>query len=90
MARVGGITPWLKVAHLAEAFNVSVAPHFLMELHISLTCVVPNSLYLEHIPQLSAITRSEMTIVEGRGVALSAPDLGIEWDFDTIDDMRVL
>ncbi len=23
MARIGGITPWLKVAHAAEAFNVA-------------------------------------------------------------------
>ena len=34
-ARIGSITPWLKTAHLAEAFNVEVAPHFLMELHAS-------------------------------------------------------
>ena len=27
-ARIGGITPWLKVAHLAETFNVAVCPHF--------------------------------------------------------------
>ena len=41
VARVGGITPWLKVAHLAEAFNLAVCPHFLMELHVSLTAAVP-------------------------------------------------
>ncbi|WP_435852258.1 enolase C-terminal domain-like protein [Streptomyces sparsogenes] len=35
LARVGGITPWLKIAHAAEAFNVAVSPHFLMELHVS-------------------------------------------------------
>ena len=44
VARIGGITPWLKAAHLAEAFNVQVAPHFLMELHVSLAAAVPNAL----------------------------------------------
>jgi hypothetical protein len=34
VARIGGITPWLKVAHLAESFNVPICPHFLMELHV--------------------------------------------------------
>lgn len=43
MARVGGITPWLKVAHMAEAMNIAVCPHFLMELHVSLVCAIPNS-----------------------------------------------
>ena len=33
VARIGRITPWLKVAHLAECYNVPVAPHFLMEIH---------------------------------------------------------
>ena len=36
VARIGGITPWMKVAHLAEAHNIPVCPHFLMELHVSL------------------------------------------------------
>jgi L-alanine-DL-glutamate epimerase-like enolase superfamily enzyme len=89
VARIGGITPWLKVAHLAEAYNVQVCPHFLMELHVSLCCAVPNSGYLEHIPQLRAITRHEIEIVDGHALAPSAPGLGIEWDRDAIDDRRV-
>ncbi len=35
MARIGGITPWLKTAHMAEACNVPVCPHVLMELHVA-------------------------------------------------------
>jgi L-alanine-DL-glutamate epimerase-like enolase superfamily enzyme len=89
VARVGGITPWLKVAHLAESFNVAVAPHFLMELHVSLCCAVPNALYLEHIPQLRAVTKRELVISDGHGMAPDAPGLGIDWDFDAIDDRRV-
>jgi L-alanine-DL-glutamate epimerase-like enolase superfamily enzyme len=88
VARIGGITPWLKVAHLAEAFNVVVCPHFLMELHLSLVCAVPNSAYLEHIPQLRAITHTEIEIVDGQALAPSAPGLGIEWDRDAIDNRR--
>ena len=51
VARIGGITPWIKVAHMAEAYNVSVCPHFLMELHVSLVCAVNNTPWLEYIPQ---------------------------------------
>jgi L-alanine-DL-glutamate epimerase-like enolase superfamily enzyme len=88
VARIGGITPWLKVAHLAETVNVPVCPHFLMELHVSLCCAVPNSRYLEHIPQLRAITHGELEIVEGQALAPSAPGLGIAWDRDAIDNRR--
>ncbi|MEV4349156.1 mandelate racemase/muconate lactonizing enzyme family protein [Actinoplanes sp. NPDC049596] len=88
VARIGGITPWLKVAHLAEAANVAVCPHFLMELHVSLCCAVPNSRYLEHIPQLRAITHEEIAVENGQALAPTAPGLGIAWDRDAIDDRR--
>ncbi len=89
VARIGGITPWLKVAHLAEAFNVKVAPHFLMELHVSLAAAVPNALYVEHIPQLGRITTRPMEIADGHAVAPSEPGLGIAWDRDALDRLRV-
>jgi L-alanine-DL-glutamate epimerase-like enolase superfamily enzyme len=89
VARVGGITPWLKTAHTAEAFNVQVAPHFLMELHASLACAVPAGMYVEHIPQLDAITLNPLTIADGYVIPPQAPGLGIDWDEDAIDGLRV-
>lgn len=89
VARIGGITPWLKVAHLAEAHNVDVCPHFLMELHVSLVAAIPNGRYVEHIPQLRAITLDEVRIDNGHAVAPSTPGLGISWNRDAIDDRRV-
>jgi L-alanine-DL-glutamate epimerase-like enolase superfamily enzyme len=89
VARIGGITPWLKVAHLAEAFNVEICPHFLMEIHVSLAAAISNGVYVEHIPQLDLITRGRVSVVEGFAVAPSAPGLGIEWDPQKLDEHRV-
>src|SRR5512137_2009974 len=89
VARVGGITPWLKVAHLAESFNVAVCPHFLMELHVSLTAAVPNAAWVEYIPQLDDITTSRLAIADGHAVAPPAPGLGIDWDVAAIDRRAV-
>ena len=80
VARIGGITPWLKVAHMAEAFNVSVCPHFLMEMHVSLVCAIPNAPWLEYIPQLDDITAQGMSMTDGRAMPSDKPGLGIEWD----------
>ncbi|MDX8147672.1 mandelate racemase/muconate lactonizing enzyme family protein [Lentzea sp. BCCO 10_0061] len=88
-ARIGGITPFLKVAHLAEAFNADVCPHFLMELHVSLAAALPNGKFVEHIPQLRGITQSEMTVRDGHALAPDTPGLGIDWDRDAMDDLRV-
>jgi len=88
-ARIGGITPWLKVAHLAESFGVAVCPHFLMELHVSLAAAVPNGAWVEHIPQLDDITSSRMTMRDGCAVPPGEPGLGIEWDFAAIERRAV-
>ena len=84
VARIGGITPWLKVAHLAETFNVPVCPHFLMELHVSLCAAVPNARWVEYIPQIDSLTTEPMRIEDGHAIPSDAPGLGIAWDFDAI------
>jgi len=89
VARIGGITPWLKTAHLAESFNVAVAPHFLMELHVALCCAVPNARWVEYIPQLDALTSEGMRIEDGHGVASGAAGLGIAWDIAAIERLAV-
>jgi L-alanine-DL-glutamate epimerase-like enolase superfamily enzyme len=90
VARIGGITPWLKVAHLAEAFDLPVAPHFLMELHVSLAAAVPNGRWVEWIPQLDPLTSSRIRLERG-GYALppSQPGLGIEWEEPMLKRTRV-
>jgi L-alanine-DL-glutamate epimerase-like enolase superfamily enzyme len=87
VGRIGGITPWLKVAHMAEAFNTPVCPHFLMELHVALCCAVPNARWVEYIPQLDTITTEGMRIDNGRAVPSAKPGLGIEWDWPAIEKL---
>lgn len=90
VARVGGITPWLKIAHLAESHNIPICPHFLMELHASLVCAVPNAPWLEYIPQLDLITGSGLRIENGHAHPSDLPGLGIDWDLQAIERMNVL
>lgn len=85
VGRIGGITPWLKVAHMAEAFNVPVCPHFLMEIHLGLCCAVPNSRWLEYIPQLDLVTSSPIEIENGKAIPSTAPGLGIDWDWVALE-----
>jgi L-alanine-DL-glutamate epimerase-like enolase superfamily enzyme len=85
VARIGGITPWLKVAHLAEAHNLAVCPHFLMELHVSLCAAVPSAAWVEYIPQLDAIAHSRLVIDDGHALAPDSPGLGIDWRWNEIE-----
>ena len=84
VVRIGGISPWLKVAHLAGAFNVTVCPHFLMELHLPLVCTIANAKWLDYIPHLNLITEASIDIENGIARPSHSPDLGIKWDWDAI------
>lgn len=59
--RVGGITEFVKIAKMAESFNVPVVPHFGMELVAHLGCALPNVLMFEG---LRGAGLSEMGIIE--------------------------
>ena len=88
VARVGGITPWLKIAHMAEGFSIPICPHFLMELHVGLVCAVPNAPVLEYIPQLDDVTKSPMALGQGKAIASDTPGLGIDWDWEAIGGLE--
>ena len=49
IGRVGGVTEWLKVAHLAHAFNLPVAPHALQLAHLHVACATPNLKVVEYM-----------------------------------------
>jgi L-alanine-DL-glutamate epimerase-like enolase superfamily enzyme len=52
VARVGGVTEWMKVAHLAHAFNLLVAPHAVQVVHLHLACATPNLKVVEYLGTL--------------------------------------
>lgn len=84
VARIGGITPWLKVSHLAEALNLDICPHFLMEPHVSVCAAVPNAKWVEYIPQVDSLAHSRVRIDEGYAYAPIEPGIGIDRNRDAI------
>lgn len=72
------------MAHAAEAFDLPVCPHFLMELHVSLVCAVPNGRYVEYIPQLDDLTTKGMAVENGMALAPAEPGIGIAWDAEAV------
>ena len=78
--RVGGISEWMKVAHTAECFGVSVSPHFLMDLHVHLSAAVPHSLFVEYIPSLDPVLSDTLTLNDGHFSPPDRPGHGILFD----------
>jgi L-alanine-DL-glutamate epimerase-like enolase superfamily enzyme len=84
ICRVGGFTEWMKIARLAEGFNLPVAPHFMMELSVHALCAVPNGLILEDLQGGSltdlGILAEPIRVVNGEIAPPGRPGHGIVFD----------
>ena len=49
LLRVGGLTGFMKVAHMAEVFNLPVVSHLATEVLVH-AAAAPNGLTVEHMP----------------------------------------
>ncbi|MGE0717327.1 MAG: mandelate racemase/muconate lactonizing enzyme family protein, partial [Alphaproteobacteria bacterium] len=80
LARVGGITPWMKVAAMAEAFNLPVVSHVFPEAHRHLVAAVPNGLTVEYMPRFQRLFANAPEPVAGEFALPEAPGLGLAFD----------
>ncbi len=75
--RVGGITPFLKVAALAEHAGVMLAPHFAMELHVHLAAAYKTEPWVEHFEWLEPLFNERIDIHNGRMLVPTRTGLGV-------------
>ncbi len=75
--RVGGITPFLRVATLAEHRGVPIAPHFALELHLHLAAAQPREPWVEHFDWLEPLFNERLELRDGRMLVPSRPGLGL-------------
>ena len=91
---MGGVTEFMKVAALAQANDLDIAPHGSQEVHIHLLAAIPNGLILEFYrdtvnPMYGKIWKSELQIENGYVSPPNTPGLGLEPKWDTLEPYRV-
>ena len=83
---LGGITEFMKVAAMAQAHNVPIAPHGHQHIHTPLVAAIPNGLIIEYylssvVPGATAMLRRTIGFdADGYVRPLEDPGLGIEID----------
>jgi len=89
LACCGGITPWMKIARLAESHHLPVTSHGVHDLHVHLLAAVPNASYLEwHGFGLDAFIDNPLTIVDGCVTAPERPGHGVALDWAGLERLR--
>jgi L-alanine-DL-glutamate epimerase-like enolase superfamily enzyme len=85
----GGITSFMKIAHLAEAFNLPVTSHGAHDVSVHLLAASPNRSFLEaHGFGLDHYIADSLRIEDGVAVAPNRLGHGIEFDWKSLEKIR--
>jgi L-alanine-DL-glutamate epimerase-like enolase superfamily enzyme len=79
LIRVGGISNWMKVAAMAEAFNLPVVSHLFPEIHVHLVSAIANGLTVEYMPWSFRLFEEVPVPVQGELTVPTKPGLGLEF-----------
>jgi len=81
----GGVSGWLKVAKMAEKYNIPVCSHGMQELHVSLVSSQAHGGWLEvHSFPIDQYTMRPLVVKNYRAVAPDNPGVGVEFDWDKL------
>ena len=92
---LGGVTEFMKVAALAQAYDLDIAPHGSQEIHVHLVAAIANGLLLEFYPQQFDPMWGQIytdTLQLNRDGTVSLPDgpgIGVSPNYEALAPYRV-
>ena len=85
----GGVTAFMKIARLAEAFNLPVTSHGAHDVTVQLLAACPNRSWLEaHGFGLERYVAQPLAVVEGHAIAPDRSGHGIAFDWAALEAIR--
>src|SRR5256886_6087509 len=89
LLRAGGITQWMKIAGMAEAFNLPVVSHLIPGIHVHLVAAIPNGLTVEYMPWTLNLWEDTPNLEHGLLVVPAKPGLGLAFDQSALKRYQV-
>jgi len=88
LCRAGGVTQWMKIAGMAEAFNLPVVSHVMPEMLVHMVAACPNGLTVEYMPWMLCLYEETPALESGMLVLPDKPGLGLTFDEKAIAAFR--
>jgi L-alanine-DL-glutamate epimerase-like enolase superfamily enzyme len=89
ICRAGGVTQWMKIAGMAEAFNLPVVSHVMPEMLVHLVAACPNGLTVEYMPWMLKLFHETPKLEKGYLTLPSTPGFGLRFDEAVVAKYRV-
>ncbi|MEK9662590.1 MAG: enolase C-terminal domain-like protein, partial [Alphaproteobacteria bacterium] len=88
--RCGGFSEMMKIAHLAAAWDIKIAPHLVPELSISVLVSIPNAAVVESLAGApEGVWEHDPVIVDGHMEAPDRPGHGMAFSAQALKEFTV-
>ncbi|HEY0266708.1 MAG TPA: mandelate racemase/muconate lactonizing enzyme family protein [Rhizomicrobium sp.] len=84
LQRVGGVSEFMRVGHMAESYDVAVSSHLFPETSLQVLGALSNSIYLEFMPWFSKLYNESLEFAEGDALVPERPGWGFTFNQDYI------
>jgi len=90
VARIGGVTGWMRAAALATAKGIEMSSHLMPEISAQLLSATPTAHWLEYVDWADALLQEPLRIVDGKARTSQRPGSGIAWDEGKISKLETI
>ena len=87
LQRVGGVSEFMRVGHMAEAHDIAVSSHLFPETSFQVLGALSNASYLEYMPWFSDLYNERLEFEDGRAVVPERPGWGFTFNADAADHL---
>ena len=84
LQRVGGVSEFMRVGHMAESHDIAVSSHLFPETSLQLLGALSNAIYLEYMPWFSELYAERLVFEEGKALVPERPGWGFTFNEDYI------
>jgi L-alanine-DL-glutamate epimerase-like enolase superfamily enzyme len=82
LQRVGGVSEFIRVGHMAESYDIPVSSHLFPETSLQVLGALANTIYLEYMPWFSKLYNETIEFAEGQAIVPERPGWGFTFNQD--------
>lgn len=88
LQRVGGVSEFIRVGHMAESYDIPVSSHLFPETSLQVLGALANTIYLEYMPWFSKLYNETIKFAEGHAIVPERPGWGFTFNQDYVSHLE--
>ena len=88
LQRVGGVSEFMRVGHMAESYDIPVSSHLFPETSLQVLGALANTIYLEYMPWFSKLYNETIEFAEGHAIVPERPGWGFTFNQDYVSHLE--